>query len=97
MPTRAVVHPENLRAAFRLLSFRLVFDLVALLFRPLGFGARERSQGHGLEAVSEEVFDFVVVGAGSNTLTSAAYLAASGASVLVLERKSFIGGGCVTP
>ena len=32
MPTKAVIRPENLRAAFALLSPRLLFDLVCLLF-----------------------------------------------------------------
>jgi hypothetical protein len=32
MPTKAVLRPEQLRAAFSLLSFRLVFDLICLLF-----------------------------------------------------------------
>ena len=34
MPTRAVIHPENLRAAFGLLSFGLIFNLLLLLLRP---------------------------------------------------------------
>src|SRR5262249_44541291 len=42
------------------------------------------------------VFDFVVVGGGSNTLTAAAYLAAAGHSVCVLERRGWLGGGCIT-
>lgn len=46
--------------------------------------------------MSTQRYDFVVVGAGSNTLTAAAYLAAGGHSVCVLERKDYCGGGCVT-
>lgn len=46
--------------------------------------------------MSKTDYDFVLVGAGSNTLTAAAYLAAGGHSVLVLERKDYIGGGCVS-
>ena len=41
-------------------------------------------------------YDFVVVGAGHNGLACAAYLARSGASVLVLERFTRIGGACHT-
>ena len=41
-------------------------------------------------------YDFVVVGAGSNTLTAAAYLAAGGHSVCVLERHDYCGGGCIS-
>lgn len=44
----------------------------------------------------ERTFDFVVVGAGQNNLTAAAYLAKAGNSVLVLERHPYYGGGCIT-
>jgi phytoene dehydrogenase-like protein len=40
--------------------------------------------------------DVVVVGSGHNGLVAAAYLAASGKRVLVLERNSWFGGGVVT-
>src|SRR5262245_19271583 len=40
--------------------------------------------------------DAVVVGAGHNGLTAAAYLAKSGLSTLVLERRPIVGGACVT-
>ena len=33
MPTRVVVRPEELRAAFKLLSLGLIFGVIALLFR----------------------------------------------------------------
>ncbi len=46
--------------------------------------------------MGSQTYDFVVVGAGSNTLTAAAYLATAGNSVCVLERKDYWGGGCVT-
>jgi len=41
-------------------------------------------------------YDIVVMGAGHNGLTAAAYLAKAGKKVLVLERKDYIGGGVVT-
>ena len=41
-------------------------------------------------------YDVIVVGAGHNGLVSAAYLAAAGLSVLVLERRDVVGGSCVT-
>ncbi|WP_313802503.1 NAD(P)/FAD-dependent oxidoreductase [Sphingobium sp.] len=41
-------------------------------------------------------FDVVIVGAGHNCLTAAAYLARSGVSVQVLEQHDFIGGGTVS-
>jgi phytoene dehydrogenase-like protein len=41
-------------------------------------------------------YDVILVGAGHNGLTCAAYLARGGLSVLVLERRSVVGGACVT-
>ena len=41
-------------------------------------------------------FDFVVAGAGHNSLITAAYLAKAGFTVLVLEGRPTIGGGCKT-
>src|SRR5438270_11000168 len=40
--------------------------------------------------------DVIVVGAGHNGLTAAAYLAGAGLSTLVLERREIVGGCCVT-
>ncbi len=41
-------------------------------------------------------YDIVVVGSGHNGLTTAAYLAKAGLSVLVLEKNDWLGGGVVT-
>lgn len=41
-------------------------------------------------------FDIVVVGGGSNSLTTAAYMAKAGKSVLVLEKNAECGGGAVS-
>ena len=43
-----------------------------------------------------EVFDYVVAGAGHNSLICAAYLAKAGSRVLVLEGRPMIGGGVKT-
>jgi phytoene dehydrogenase-like protein len=41
-------------------------------------------------------FDAIVVGAGHNGLTAAAYLAGAGLTTLVVERRDVVGGCCVT-
>jgi phytoene dehydrogenase-like protein len=42
------------------------------------------------------IYDSVIIGAGHNGLTAAAYLARAGYSTLVLERRNVVGGCCVT-
>ncbi|MGC1372025.1 MAG: NAD(P)/FAD-dependent oxidoreductase [Candidatus Sulfotelmatobacter sp.] len=42
------------------------------------------------------IYDAIIVGAGHNGLTAAAYLARGGLSTLVLERREIVGGCCVT-
>lgn len=48
------------------------------------------------EVITSKLYDVVIVGAGHNGLTAAAYLARSGRSVCVVERRSVLGGACVT-
>ena len=45
---------------------------------------------------SQPIYDAIVVGAGHNGLTAAAYLARAGLTTLVLERREIVGGCCVT-
>jgi phytoene dehydrogenase-like protein len=51
---------------------------------------------NGMSSIAKSNFDAVVVGAGHNGLTAAAYLARAGYSTLVLERREIVGGCCVT-
>jgi phytoene dehydrogenase-like protein len=48
------------------------------------------------QASAGKVYDAIVIGAGHNGLTAAAYLARGGLSTLVLERREIVGGCCVT-
>jgi len=47
-------------------------------------------------AAFQNTYEAIVVGAGHNGLTAAAYLARSGMKTLVLERRDIVGGCCVT-
>lgn len=49
-----------------------------------------------LKPKPSQTYDAVIVGAGHNGLTAAAYLARAGLSTLVLERRGIVGGCCVT-
>jgi phytoene dehydrogenase-like protein len=53
-----------------------------------------KTQPSGNQA--SKTYDAIVVGAGHNGLTAAAYLARAGLSTLVLERREIVGGCCVT-
>src|SRR5205823_10618320 len=58
----------------------------------LPFSEPRRDRG----SMGEEPYDVIVVGAGHNGLTAAAYLAHEGLRTLVLERREIVGGACVT-
>src|SRR5882762_4410175 len=80
--------------------------LTPLALAPLGLAEMTRAvQPQQVSAASTrpgpgasrgEVFDYVVAGAGHNSLICAAYLAKAGNRVLVLEGRAMIGGGVKT-
>jgi phytoene dehydrogenase-like protein len=51
---------------------------------------------HKVPPGSQPIYDAIVVGAGHNGLTAAAYLARAGLTTVVLERREIVGGCCVT-
>ncbi|HSR05933.1 MAG TPA: NAD(P)/FAD-dependent oxidoreductase [Bryobacteraceae bacterium] len=64
----------------------------AATLAPLALAQRGTAQ----QSAVPERFDFVVAGAGHNSLICSAYLAKAGYKVLVLEGRPTIGGGCKT-
>jgi phytoene dehydrogenase-like protein len=48
------------------------------------------------EKPMSEIYDAIIVGGGHNGLVTAGYLARAGLKVLVLERRTTLGGACVT-
>jgi beta-carotene ketolase (CrtO type) len=58
--------------------------------------AQEPGPSTSARPILGERFDYVIAGAGHNSLVCAAYLAKAGFSVLVLEGHQVIGGGCKT-
>src|SRR3984957_9637670 len=74
--------------------------LTSIAFESSGSGRGQPAAGKLAQAsrgaARAEEFDYVVAGAGHNSLICAAYLAKAGNRVLVLEGRPMIGGGVKT-
>ncbi len=61
-----------------------------------GVALATSARANAAVSIGDSDYDFVVAGAGHNSLITAAYLAKAGFRVLVLEGRPTIGGGCKT-
>ena len=57
---------------------------------------RHEKTPQGREDFQWAIYDVIAIGSGHNGLVAAAYMAAAGKKVLVLERNAWFGGGVVT-
>src|ERR1700678_2998073 len=63
---------------------------------PRAPGVAATAKSAPMESVADSLRDVVIVGGGHNGLVCAAYLAAAGLKVTVLERRAVVGGAAVT-
>ena len=72
------------------LTAMLVYLYMYLMLRRTYSGTRGRF-------MTQKNYDAIVIGAGHNGLTNAAFLAKAGLDVLVLEKNDYTGGATVSP
>ena len=64
--------------------------------RPVQAAAATPPKPDSLGVTVDGTYDVVIIGGGHNGLVAAAYLAEAGLRVNVLERRSIVGGACIT-
>jgi phytoene dehydrogenase-like protein len=76
------------------IDFNFIFT--AIYGSVIRFGMHSVTSSQSTKIGASSIYDAIVIGAGHNGLTAAAYLARAGLSTLVLERREIVGGCCVT-
>ncbi len=94
-PIPLIVDLKSTHLIRKLIRFQFNFHAVSsiVVFQKFASGLTTSQQRM---PSAQNAYDAIVIGAGHNGLTAAAYLARAGLKTLVLERREIVGGCCVT-